>query len=312
MRRILVLRGGALGDFIVTLPALSLLRQRWPAARIELAGNSVVAALATARGLIDEAHSQHERRWSAFYSPSNAPLPEDFACWLKEFDLVINFWPDPDGEVRRRFPLRSGQTYIAAPAMPTRAPAAAHYCAALRELGLEMERFFFPLRRLADAPPSAKATGLPETVHAPVQNAGPIAIHPGSGSARKNWPAAHWLAVIDQLTAPVRLILGEAEMAQWGARVPPTQSVRPLIIPPLEDLVTTLAGCQLFLGHDSGVSHLAAACGVPCVLLFGPTDPAIWAPPAPQVRVLRAPAGLAQLGVDEVLQAVTAALADQK
>ena len=46
MRRILVLRGGALGDFIVTLPALALLRRRWPAARIELTGNSTAAQLA--------------------------------------------------------------------------------------------------------------------------------------------------------------------------------------------------------------------------------------------------------------------------
>jgi heptosyltransferase-3 len=42
-----------------------------------------------------------------------------------------------------------------------------------------------------------------------------------------------------------------------------------------------------FLGHDSGISHLAAACGVPSLLLFGPTDPAVWAPPQPWVRILR-------------------------
>ena len=60
----------------------------------------------------------------------------------------------------------------------------------------------------------------------------------------------------------------------------------------------------MFLGHDSGVSHLAAACGTPCVLLFGPTDPAMWAPPAARVRVLQCGADLSAIGVEEVHKTV--------
>jgi hypothetical protein len=102
MEKLLVLRGGALGDFIVTLPALALLRARWPKARIELAGNATAAQLALNRGLIDAVHSQHEARWAALYD--DGPLPREFGAWLDEFDLVISFWPDPDGELRQRFP----------------------------------------------------------------------------------------------------------------------------------------------------------------------------------------------------------------
>ena len=80
MRRILILRGGALGDFLVTLPALAALRSAYPAARIELAGNAPAAALAVSRGLLDAAHSQHESRWAALYD--SAPLPPTFAAWL--------------------------------------------------------------------------------------------------------------------------------------------------------------------------------------------------------------------------------------
>src|SRR5262245_58505846 len=134
MRKILVLRGGALGDLVVTLPALAALRQRWPEARIELIGNAAAAELARTRGLLDGVHSQHAARWSALYSP--APLPAELAAWLGAFDLVISFWPDPAGELRRRFPVRVGQRFLSAPAMPARAPAAAHYCEALREIGI--------------------------------------------------------------------------------------------------------------------------------------------------------------------------------
>lgn len=60
---------------------------------------------------------------------------------------------------------------------------------------------------------------------------------------------------------------------------------------PLPQLAGLLERCQLFLGHDSGISHLAAAVGTPCVLLFGPTDPMVWAPANAQVTILAAADG---------------------
>ena len=315
MKKILVLRGGALGDFIVTLPALALLRQRWPAAHIELVGNATAAQLARHRGLLDAAHSQHEARWSALFDP--APLPADFRGWLAEFDLVINYWPDPDGGLRRKFPVRDGQGFLSAEAMPARAPAAAHYCAPLRALGLETQEYFFPLKPVALR---VSAGTVP-----PLTRRAAIAIHPGSGSPKKNWPIENWLELIPRLPESVSLILGEAELPRWSALsptcfedvfTPPSQRLgdKPLhlINPPLEELVTHLSACRLFLGHDSGVSHLAAACGARCVLLFGPTETARWAPPAPNVQVLQRGADLRSISVGDVVSAAERALADQK
>ena len=72
----------------------------------------------------------------------------------------------------------------------------------------------------------------------------------------------------------------------------------------LPHLAAILARCRLFVGHDSGISHLAAAVGAPSLLLFGPTDPAVWAPANPQVRVLPAPDGeLARIAVETVVRA---------
>jgi len=73
-------------------------------------------------------------------------------------------------------------------------------------------------------------------------------------------------------------------------------------------LAALLAGCAGYLGNDSGVSHLAAALGVPSVVVFGPTDPARWAPLGPQVRVVRSPAPPAWPEAAEVLRALQAAL----
>lgn len=316
MEKILVLRGGALGDFIVTLPALALLRTRWPRARIELAGNAAAAQLAVARGLLDIAHSQHEARWAGLYDA--AALSPSFERWLGTFDLVVSFWPDPDGELRRRLPLHERQQFIAGSALPDRSPAAAHYCEPLRSLGLEPGRFFYALERLADDNDDDRAA-----TSAPGSDlAKRILIHPGSGSPTKNWPAENWRTLIAALPHPVTLVLGEAELSTWspegellaGGNSPnPSSASAPntLVNASLETLVSAFAQCRLFLGHDSGVSHLAAASGAKCVLLFGPTEPACWAPPAPGVRVLRRGADLAGLPVDDVRDAVTATLADR-
>jgi heptosyltransferase III len=318
MDKILVLRGGALGDFIVTLPALASLRERWPRARIELAGNATAGKLALSRGVIDAVHSQHERRWAGLFA--DAPLAPDFARWLAAFDLVLNFWPDPDGELRRRFPFHDRQRFASASPTPERAPAAAHYLEPLGQFGIVPRTFFLPLAPLpsdvlrVDAGYRAQATT--GDGFSPSRLRDCVAIHPGSGSPRKNWPLQKWQELIEKLApAPVSLVLGEAEMERLGEKGASSFSTAggrqccALINRPLEELVEHFAGCRLFLGHDSGISHLAAACGARCVLLFGPTDAAVWAPPAPNVRVLRSDLNL--LTVEAVSQVVAEALAGQ-
>ena len=283
MRRILVLRGGALGDLIVTLPALDQLRRRWPAAHIALVGNPRAAALARDARLIDVVQPQSAARWAALYQPP--PLPAELAAELRAFDLVLNFWPDPDGDLHRHFPLHAAQRFLSAPAQPSRAPAAAHYCAALAPLGLPAPAEY----RFALGAPAPGARG--------------IAIHPGSGSPRKNWPLKRWEQVCAALgDAPgteLLTVTGEAEPAGLLARYG-----RPAHDLPWPALIAELQRCRLFLGHDSGVSHLAAAAGVPCVLLFGPTDPAVWAPPGAHVAVLRRGPAVSDIAVADMLAAL--------
>jgi len=81
---------------------------------------------------------------------------------------------------------------------------------------------------------------------------------------------------------------------------------------PLAILAAVLRQAVLYLGHDSGVTHLAAAArrGLPVVALFGPTDPAVWAPPRPGVHVLRRSLAAVDLPVDEV-EAVAIALLEK-
>lgn len=292
MRRLLILRGGALGDFLVTLPALAALRARWPDAHIELVGNARAAQLALARRLLDAVHSQHEARWAALYS--TAPLPPDLHAWLASFDLVLSYWPDRDGDLAGHFPCHTAQKFISAPAQPMLAPAAAHYCEPLRSLGLKIAAenycYQFPrVGRVMDHPPYPR-----------------VAIHPGSGSLFKNWPVARWLELAAWLKqshhAELLIITGDAEPSSTRqAFAALGHSAHNL---PLEELVASLQTCRFFIGHDSGVSHLAAACGLPSLLLFGPTDPRVWAPPSPSVHVLRLGSTLAEIALSDVQTAL--------
>jgi heptosyltransferase-2 len=135
-----------------------------------------------------------------------------------------------------------------------------------------------------------------------------IALHPGSGSPKMNWPLAHWLELAQRLSAALPaarfvLIGGEADDAQLAAFLAGWTGVPPLLARslPLPELAAILERCRLHLGHDTGISHLAAAVGTPCVLLFGPTDPDVWKPANPQVVILRAAEGeLNGLPVEEV------------
>jgi ADP-heptose:LPS heptosyltransferase len=117
-----------------------------------------------------------------------------------------------------------------------------------------------------------------------------ILIHPGSGSAAKNWPAERFAAVARALDAPVRLVVGEADL-EVAAAIEARLGRRLARLAPLEEVASRLAGCRAYLGNDSGISHLAGLCGARTVAVFGPTSPDVWRPIGPDVQVLPFGAG---------------------
>jgi len=131
-----------------------------------------------------------------------------------------------------------------------------------------------------------------------------LAVHPGSGSPAKNWPSERFLEVARNLSGGRAwlLVRGPAEGASPLSRGAVDARQWPLRV-----LGAVLARAGLFLGNDSGVAHLAAAAGAPTLVLYGPTDPALWAPVGPAVVTLRAPGGaVADLHLDEVRNAALA------
>jgi heptosyltransferase-2 len=131
---------------------------------------------------------------------------------------------------------------------------------------------------------------------------------PGSGSERKNWPEAKWGELLEHLVGltPFHLLLvgGEAEgdrLQRLAARLP-RHRLRMARSLPLPELGLLLQDCTGFIGHDSGISHLAAAVGLPGLVLWGDTREEIWRPPSTKVAVLRHPTGLASIPLAAVVE----------
>lgn len=101
---------------------------------------------------------------------------------------------------------------------------------------------------------------------------GAIVIHPFSGGAKKNWPLDSFRALASQLP-DVRWTAGPEEPLPEATR-----------FDDLGSLAAWLSGARLYIGNDSGITHLAAAVGVPTLAIFGPSDPRIWCPAGEHVR----------------------------
>jgi heptosyltransferase-3 len=304
LNRILVIRGGAIGDFVLTLPAIKLLRDRFPEAHLEIVGVKHIAALAEKRFYADAIRSIDSAQLARFFA-ANCDLPASLTGYFAGFDLVVSYLYDPDRIFETNVKKCRAAMFLAVPAKLNNSEHAAIQLARpLQALGLEL------------TDPAARIFPSDEDRAAVVQlRSDSIVFHPGSGSESKNWPIESWITLGDSLLASGNRLLiagGEAD----GERIAKLKSLwsgQPVRFAenlPLPQLAALLEG-KIFVGHDSGVSHIAAAVGARCLLLFGPSDPAIWAPANENVSVLRAPEGqITRLALDVVACAVTAHLSD--
>jgi heptosyltransferase-3 len=128
-------------------------------------------------------------------------------------------------------------------------------------------------------------------------------LHPFAATAEKTWPRERFLVVADQMQAagllPV-IVAGPAD------EIVPFSKLQVLRNPPLSALKSLMSGAALFIGNDSGPAHVAAAFGIPVVVLFGPSDRVTWAPWRTEARVLTSHGGIEQIAVEDVTAAAEA------
>jgi hypothetical protein len=263
MLRRLLIRPGGIGDCILSLPALEYLSADYT----EVWTPGTVAPLIR---FADRVRSLSSTGLDLVGLP-DVESPRETIAALGRFDSIVSWYGAKRADFREAVS-RMGLPFRFLDALPR------------EQLIVHAADFF-----LGQAGGGAVGAGaaIPR-VRCPRSDGGFAVIHPFSGGASKNWPLERFRTLAKRLDIPVCWCAGPQEPLPDATR-----------FDDLYQLALWLARARLYIGNDSGITHLAAAVGTPVVAVFGPTDPAVWGPRGERVRVVSNHQGWP--GVDEVL-----------
>ena len=279
-KRILIARGGAIGDFILTLPVFQALKASFPQATLGCLSATGRGEIAEMAGLADEIRNVDDRCWTSFFVRGGQL--DGVACnWLSSFDCIISYLHDPK-EIWRANVVRISDAFYSSgchrPMDEADVAASVTLLRVLEPMGI-YDADTVPRINLSD----------------PELNSGIIALHPGSGSESKNWTEKNWCELISLMleleNGKVKLMIvgGEAEtkkVRRLGSKFP-NPRLRVLLNEPLTSVAHELTACQIYVGHDSGITHLAAALGVRCIVIWAKTNDRVWKPIGERVHILK-------------------------
>ena len=285
-RSVLIIHPGGLGDVLLSLPAIVSIRNRYPAHRILLMAESEVGHLLQACRVVDHVIPTEAGDLAGLFSGAQQ-ISVSTRQWAERCDLAVGWLKDPDGAFRSTLEqLRVRQVVVES---PTPRPGV-H----------QSRRFFDTLEKLPGdrtwpahlfVPDQFRETGADVLRAVGIQREQAVVLcHPGSGSRHKCIRSEIMAEIIQKVQqrkfTPV-IVGGPAdddavERLRHGGlhTLPVIQRQR------LATLAGILTHARLFIGHDSGLTHLAALIQRPTVAIFGPTDPRQWAPQGAHVSVV--------------------------
>jgi heptosyltransferase III len=332
MKNILVIRPGAIGDALLTFPLLKVLREQYDSTRITLVSNAQVLPLALAYGVAEQVFDFQDIQWSELFS-SNGIRTSSMRNLLAQIDLAICWLRDPDGIIEHNLKTSGVEHLIIAPGRPSAGEHLHIVDYLARTIGLLDKSPSTSTGARVDGVGfvetlwSPVSEGYSRFINKPVTSDDPqwatikahdittkrfVAIHPGSGAIEKCWPISRFAEVIKRLweqNHPVLLLSGPAEaeridhLLQYISLPPTSEMFKILTYAPLLEVAQHLQQCRCYLGNDSGITHLAAMLGVPTVAIFGLSDPKIWRPLGPFVKVVQE-YNLEDVTVDVVMEAI--------
>ena len=272
IERVAVVFPGALGDLLLALPALRLVRAHHAGAHLTLVVVGPLLSLASFVDVADQVASLDDRDAARFFGGDELP------SWLLGQPTLYSWIGSGDAALRARL---SAVTRAAHFHRVERGPGERHVAAEyVRALGLA-PALPEPAPARIRPPASRLAAELLSRLAPPV-----LAVHPGAGSRAKRWDGAGFVQVANwwrSAGGTAVIVAGPAEAGEAPMLGPPEARDWPL-----PDVAALLAGAALYLGNDSGISHLAAAVGAPGVVLYGPTDARRWRPLSPAIVALQA------------------------
>ena len=269
MTRITLVHQAALGDTVLLLPLIRSLRQRFGEVALTLVSRTDLGQMLALLGLIEGHASADDRDHTLWFAPPADSHPNSLPTWA-DADYLIGAVAGPTDPwaanarlARPDHPPATLLFFHPRPPPDFRAHVTAWHRHQLASI------------QLLEAPPP-----LPR-----VNPDGPVVIHPGSGGDAKCWPRDRYLALgraLKRNGIVPTFVLGEVEQDRWGTAV--IDSLKDefpwYLHMGLYELAEKLSRARLFLGNDSGVTHLAAAVGIPTLAVFGPSNDTQWRPSA--------------------------------
>ncbi len=285
VQSILVLHQGALGDFIVALPTLEALRKAFPGTKSVIMGYPRILELGHERFYADNVFSVDQKGMASFFN-RDGNLDYTLSEFFKTFGLIVVFGKNGEGTVIGNL-RRVGQGRIFSinsfPPWDEKVHIIDHLLKQFDRYGIPPSG---PNPRLYLKKPDREwgrnfweSRGV-----SPEERSKAFILHPGSGSKKKTWPLDRFLTLArtlqDRLRSKVLIVSGPAEGPEIGKAFETTGPNAPVVAKGLTllQLASVMDGCRFFVGNDSGISHMAAALGIPTLTIFGPTDPSVWSP----------------------------------
>lgn len=294
--KILVIHQGALGDVILSFPALvALNRER--EARLAILCKDQVGQVACDLRVVATHFALESARFCGLFAKD---MPHGMKAFLDHYDriVLIGFSDDMSHHIRQH---HRGQTYriTPRPSAEKEIHVADHITRHMQANGLLRNSNDWGIRELKIEDRRSKIRARVSSLWHPVIEKTPslreqdvVLIHPGAGSRRKRWAVDNFMTVAhamrDMRGAQVIFLTGPAESDLLPLVKKQAQGQFQIHqIEDLSEVMTFMRAARCFIGNDSGLAHLAAIMGVPTVAIFGPSSPRRWAPLGKAVKVLR-------------------------
>ena len=284
----LIIHSGGIGDLLLALPAMRLFRHVLRQFPLYLMGHSERLALVAYDLKAETIHSVDQAAMAYFYL-DDAFLPSPLCSFFSSFGLILSFSGKGGQTLSKNLEKAGVARVLNLPSFPSeglKVHASDYLIELLSKEGIEGEVPDHPLQLAEEALIFSRdylaRSGLKK-------NERILAIHPGSGNPAKNWSPSHFAGIADWAAGRARVLLisGPAQDGVQEVRGN-LRKATPLIAENLSllQLAAILKRSTVYLGNDSGITHLASSLGLPTVALFGPTDPKVWGPRGTSVRIM--------------------------
>ncbi len=295
---VLVLHGGALGDCVLTLHLIEAMRDAWSPSRITLVARSGIAQWAAVHGLVHQAPTPDEFGVPFLYRDLQ-DWPADVRLRFQRFDRIINLLGGSDVAMAERLCSVCHADVVNVNPKPFEAAGrdAIHITQQWADqLAKVFQSSVAPTSPALIARSAQRVQRYSSRKELELVVGGQarriVIVHPGSGGLDKCCPPEvlkQWMTTLCGRGWRGVWMIGPDEVERFGDRyVDRWRATAPVIFEPnLLAAADLVCSADHYIGHDAGMTHVAALAGVPTTVWFGPTDPAVWRPLGPDCTVVQ-------------------------